>query len=45
MNVVNMRYQAQIAGLMAEIGLAIVADRRQTLAAMWRPRVTDVLTS
>ena len=45
MNVVNMRCQARIVGLMAEIGLANMADRRQMLAATWRPRVTNVLTS
>ena len=33
---VKTSYQARIAGLMAEIGLAIMADRHQTLAAAWR---------
>jgi len=39
------RCQSGLIGLMAEIGLAIMADRHQTLAAAWRPRVADVLTS
>ena len=37
MNVVNMRCQARIAGLVAEIGLSIMADHRQMLATAWRP--------
>ena len=45
MHVVNMRCHARIAGLMAEISLAIMVDRRQMLAAVWRPRIADVLTS